>query len=256
MQGCVLPGRRCKNVNSPLNLFGRKYCGDSKSQPPAPSARGNTYTPPGPLGSDACRTDSCCVWDFIQRELFPQFIHDNGTCTALARAAVRVGFHDAGAWSTTSGFGGADGSLLLNANEIDRPENNGLQDIRSVGLGILQRYQEHGIGAADLVQFMHNVATVVCPRGPRILTFVGREDSDADAPTGLIPSTQTDPDFLIELFQNKTINAVDLGSLLGAHTVAQQFFADPSRAGMSLDSTPGVWDVSFYSELLASNPPE
>ncbi|KAL2837345.1 heme peroxidase [Aspergillus pseudoustus] len=195
------------------------------------------YERPGALGSAACQADTCCVRDFIQEELVQRFIHQNGTCNGLARAAVRLGFHDAGSWSTTSGMGGADGSFLLSPDEINRPENDGLQEIRTEGLQLLDRYSRNGVSAADLVQFMHNVAT------------------EANPP-GLIPSNnETDATYLIALFANKTISARDLAALLGAHTVAQQFHVNPSLAGQSLDSTPGVWDMNFYREMARPNPP-
>lgn len=169
---------------------------------------------------------------------------------------MRLGFHDAGSWSTTSGTGGADGSLLLNSDEINRPENDGLQEIRSEGLRLLNKYSRHEVSAADLVQFMHNVATVTCPLGPRLLTLVGREDSREANPVGLIPpNNASDATFLIELFENKTISPRDLAALLGAHTVAQQFYVNPSFAGQGLDSTPGVWDMNFYREMALPNPP-
>ncbi|KAJ9145464.1 hem peroxidase [Pleurostoma richardsiae] len=214
-----------------------------------------TYTPPGDLNSEACSADACCVWEYIQRNLTVLFIDTNGTCNNLARSAVRLGFHDAGAWSTSSGWGGADGSIVLNADEISRSENSGLQTIRSTALDFLEVYGDYGVGAADLVQFMHNVATVACPLGPRVLTYVGRHDDDTAAPVGLVPSTQSDADFLVGLFENKTFSAIDLASLIGAHTVAHQFFTELSRAGLPLDSTPGVWDTNFYSELLSSSSP-
>jgi catalase (peroxidase I) len=166
-----------------------------------------------------------------------------------------MGFHDAGAWSTTSGPGGADGSLVLSPDEINRSENNGLQEIRSKALALLAQYSTFSVGAADLVQFMHNVATIVCPLGPRVLTFVGRPDQSTSDPPGLLPDTHASADSLIQLFQDKTISANDLIALLGAHTAAKQFFVDTSLAGQPLDSTPGVWDVDFYSETLTASPP-
>jgi hypothetical protein len=181
------------------------------------------------------------------------FTETDGTCNALARAAVRLGFHDAAAWSKTTGPGGADGSLLLNANEITRSENNGLQDIRSKGLELLQKYGTYGVGAADLVQFMHNVAVVICPLGPRQLTFVGRDSSALVPPQGLIPDTKAPVTDLLNLFLNKTIGTIDLISLIGAHTTATQRFVDPTGPG-PLDSTIGIWDVAFYSEVLAPAP--
>lgn len=167
---------------------------------------------------------------------------------------MRFGFHDAGAWSKTSGFGGADGSLLLSSSEINRDENKGLQDIRN-RLLLLYNDINYNIGAADLVQFAHNVATVLCPLGPRLLTFVGRKDSK-QSPTGLIPNTNSPAQDLIDLFADKTIDVRDLISLIGAHSVANQFFVDPRQAGLPLDSTPGIWDVKFYAEAMLPTPPK
>jgi hypothetical protein len=84
------------------------------------------------------------------------FSNSDGTCNDLARAAVRLGFHDAGAWSTTSGGGGADGSIVLSSDEINRSENNGLQAIRSQALAILSQYSSFNVGAADLVRVERN----------------------------------------------------------------------------------------------------
>ena len=139
------------------------------------------------------------------------FSNSDGTCNDLARAAVRLGFHDAGAWSTSSGPGGADGSLVLSPDEITRSENNGLQDIRSQALSIMSKYSSFKIGAADLVQFMHNVATITCPLGPRVLTFVGRPDSSTANPTGLLPDVNSPADVLIQLFEDKTFSSVEIG---------------------------------------------
>jgi Peroxidase len=52
----------------------------------------------------------------------------SGRCTALARGAVRLGFHDAAAWEKTLSYGGADGSMIL-TDEVSRAENAGLQEI-------------------------------------------------------------------------------------------------------------------------------
>lgn len=183
------------------------------------------------------------------------FTNSDGTCNDAARAAVRLGFHDAGAWSKTSGSGGADGSLILSIDEINRSENNGMQDIRLKAIALLAKYAAWGVGAADLAQYMHNVATVVCPLGPRVLTFVGRKNSILSDPKGLLPDTNSPADQLIDLFAAKTINFKDLIALIGAHTTAKQRFVDTSKAGQSLDSTPGVWDVKFYSEITAPTSP-
>ncbi|KAK7419070.1 hypothetical protein QQX98_003572 [Neonectria punicea] len=213
-----------------------------------------TYSPPGSLNSTACRRDICCVWDYIQTDLTEIFFENNGACNRLARQAVRSGPHDAGAWSQTSRRGGADGSLLLSSDEISRTVNNGMEDIREVGLEILDRYQDFDISAGDLVQFMHNVAVVVCPLGPRMLTFVGRADND-ESPGGLIPTDDLSVDRIIEIFANKTLGTRDLVALVGAHTVAEQSFRDTNRAGAAMDTTPGIWDITYYQEVLTDSPP-
>jgi hypothetical protein len=209
-----------------------------------------TYVAPGELGSTACAKDTCCVWNYVAADLVELYTNENGTCNDYARAAVRLGFHDACAWSLTTGPGGADGSLVLGADEINRPENNGLQTIRTTAQGFLTKYGRYGVGAADLVQFMHNVAVVTCPLGPRQITLIGRDSSNLLPPEGLLPSTTSPVTDLLNLFVNKTIGTIDIISLIGAHTTATQRFVDPTAPG-PLDTTNGIWDVIFYAEVLA-----
>lgn len=161
-----------------------------------------------------------------------------------------MGFHDAGSWDKNSPNGGADGSLLMDFGEQDRPENNGLQSIRLILRDVQKKF---GVGYADLAQYAHNHATITCPKGPRVRTFVGRKDATKAAPTGLLPDTHDTPDNLIKLFENKGFSAHDLAALVGAHASAKQRFVDTSKAGFPLDTTPGVWDVEFYNDTL-NNP--
>lgn len=82
----------------------------------------------------------------------------DGQCNEAARQAIRLGFHDAGAWSLTSTFGGADGSMLISGDEKDRNENNGLQEIIATLQTMWGKYKPNGVGAADLVQHAAIVA--------------------------------------------------------------------------------------------------
>ena len=111
-------------------------------------------------GSAQCAKDTCCIWKYIAKDMEDKFRGSSGRCNRFARAAVRLGFHDAGAWSKTTGFGGADGSLIL-AGEVSRPENNGLQEIVQVTQAWYNTYKKYGVGMADLIQMGANVATVV-----------------------------------------------------------------------------------------------
>lgn len=180
----------------------------------------------------------------------------SGRCTGLARGAVRLGFHDAAGFSKATGpLGGADGSIILAAEEMTRVDNNGLQEIVAQTKAWYDKYKSFGVTVADMIQMGANVATVVCPLGPRVKTYVGRRDSSKPAPDGLLPKVTSSADVLIGLFQNKTIQPNGLTALVGAHTTSQQRFVDPARAGDPQDSTPGEWDVLFYNQTLDPNAP-
>ncbi|KAJ4415047.1 hypothetical protein N0V82_007563 [Gnomoniopsis sp. IMI 355080] len=163
---------------------------------------------------------------------------------------------DAAGFSKATGpGGGADGSLVLAPEEILRPENGGLQDSVDFTMELFGKWKSYGITMADLVQFSAQVAVVVCPLGPRSRTFSGRVDSSTACPDGLLPPASGSAAYNIELFRNKTIEPHGLTALIGAHTTSQQFFVDTDRAGDPQDSTPGIWDVLFYRQVLDGAPP-
>ncbi|KAF2752122.1 class II peroxidase [Sporormia fimetaria CBS 119925] len=194
---------------------------------------------------------ACCKWYDVSKELTTLFTGPDGQCNDNARAAIRMGFHDAGSWDKSSSHGGADGSLLMVFGEENRPENNGLQGIRLLLRGVKQKF---GVGYADLAQYAHNHATITCPKGPRVRTFVGRKDATKANPTGLLPDVHDSADNLIALFKNKGFSAHDLAALVGAHASAKQRFVEPAKAGFPLDTTPGIWDVEFYNDTLQEPP--
>jgi hypothetical protein len=221
----------------------------------AQSATIDTSIPKGNIGSAACKADPCCHWKWLAYEMTAKFNGTSGRCSKYARQAVRLGFHDAGVWSKTAGYGGADGSILL-SNEMSRADNNGLSAIADQTKNWYTKYNQYGMSMADIIQFGANVATVVCPLGPRIRTFIGRKDNSKAGPTGLLPSDKDSADTLINLFKAKTIDAHDLVALVGAHTTSQQHFVDTTRNGDPQDGTPGVWDMAFYPQTTNSGAPK
>ncbi|KAJ9668120.1 fungal class II heme-containing peroxidase [Coniosporium apollinis] len=185
------------------------------------------------------------VWGSIAEELKWRFLA-NGECTDAARAAIRAAFHDCFPGQ------GCDGSLFL-AQEFTRErENGGLAPI-SENLGKLA--QAKGVSVADMFQFASAYAIATCPMGPRIPAYVGRTDSSAPAPEGELPNPFMTGDAVLASFRAKGFSARDLAALIGAHTAAKQFRVDPSQQGAALDSTPGVWDVSYYQQLLDNTAP-
>lgn len=214
------------------------------------------YSPPGPLGSRACRRDTCCLWKYVADEMAQDFLESSGECNDLARQAVRLGFHDAGSWSKSASGGGADGSIIL-AGEWRRNENRGLESIARQMQLWYDKWHPQGAGMADLIQMASNVAAVSCPLGPRVRSFVGRPDSVRPEPANLLPGPNDDAASLVALFEDKTIVLRELIALIGAHTTSTQHFVDPAMAGAPQDTTPGVWDASWYNETLdETSPPQ
>ncbi|KAK4100536.1 class II peroxidase [Parathielavia hyrcaniae] len=217
------------------------------------------YTPPGALGSAACSADACCVYSYAADDMAAVFREPSsargGECTELARQAVRLAFHDAGTWSKTAGGGGADGSVILAGEWALRAENRGLGGIAPLVQALYDRYRPHGARMADLVQLAATVAAVSCPLGPRVRSFVGRNDSAVPAPEGRLPDVRAGAAELVALFADKTVPLGELIALIGAHSVSTQLFVDLARAGAPQDTTPGVWDVLWYNQTISEPPP-
>ncbi|KAK5660603.1 hypothetical protein OQA88_13166 [Cercophora sp. LCS_1] len=222
-----------------------------------PTDRTNFYTaPPGGRNAKACRADRCCIWKHIADDMkASMFDSGTGTCTDTARGAIRLGFHDAAAWSKTSGGSGADGSILLSGSEMTRPENAALIPVGQQFTTWFDTYRSYGVTMADLIQFGAKVAAASCPGGPRIRTFIGRTDNPNPAPQFLLPPVTLDAPAIIEMFGNKTIGPGGLVALLGAHTASRQRTIDPARSGDPQDSTPGVWDTKYFTETLSPDAP-
>lgn len=85
--------------------------------------------------------------------------------------------------------------------------------------------------------------------------FIGRKDSTQAPPEGLIPNPRSPGDELVKLFEDKGISPTELAALIGAHTTAKQRVFDPSMAGTPLDSTPGIWDIKYYQQVLQRTAP-
>ncbi|CAK7212264.1 hypothetical protein SBRCBS47491_001404 [Sporothrix bragantina] len=226
---------------------------------PAVVDNGVVYTRPdaaikaGESGLDtaACRQDTCCAWSYIVPAMVTAFSENNGSTSTPVPEFARDG---------SVGSGGADGSILLSAGELQRIENRGMGDYANVVMSWYDTFRTYApsITVADLIQVGAMVATVTCPGGPRIRAFVGRPDVDDRVPPPehhLLPSPSANASTMLEMFAAKTFTVTDLVALVGAHTVSHQYFVDPLYAGMPQDTTDGVFDTKFYAETDTDAPP-
>jgi hypothetical protein len=218
---------------------------------PAASLAPPTGAPPYIPATDATGKGCPAVWTQISQDLTKMFLQADGQCNDAARAAVRAVFHDCGTWSKAQGnAGGCDGSLILSAEENAKAENRGLQ---AISTSVKELATRRKVGVADMLAYAGAHATVTCPLGPTVPIKIGRQDSAKAANIALLPGNATlSADVILSLFADKGFSPPEVAALVGAHSTSKQFFADPAKAGQPQDSTPGVWDVKFYSETTTT----
>lgn len=130
--------------DSQLTTIGKDIKAILLDQKDAQSSVIDAGAPAGTLDSAACKADLCCVWKWVSYDMTAKFNGTSGRCTKYARGAVRLGFHDAGVWSNTSSYGGADGSILL-TDELSRADNNGLTAIADQMKTWYTKYNKYGV---------------------------------------------------------------------------------------------------------------
>ncbi|KAJ7642416.1 heme peroxidase [Mycena polygramma] len=200
-----------------------------------------------PLKANA-KNPVCKPWYDVRDAIMGELYH--GRCGDLARASVRLAFHDAGPFSSAlqaKGLpnGAADGSMLTDVNEVKRTENSGLGPIVAALTPLPARFN---VGPGDVLHLAGVLGVLACPGGPQIKTLVGRPLPKNLAPDNLLPNPNSPVKVLTDRFADMGFSIREMMALMGAHSTAKQRFVNPSLAGETLDSTPEIWDVRFYSE--------
>ncbi|KAA8913462.1 heme peroxidase [Sphaerosporella brunnea] len=212
------------------------------------------------------RNRSCKKWfqirDYILREIFD--VRPGAQCGDNARAAVRLAFHDgeckferwnllpchSSSWRT---HGGADGSMLIDPTEIERPDNNGLQQIVTALTPLAAQF---GVSNADILHVTGILGVIVCPGGPVIETWVGRRDARWRNPTGLLPDVNDSVLKMVARFKDMGFNVRDLMALIGAIRPRNRGLSTPPELENPRirHQTSGM--LSFYGETLNDTVPE
>ncbi|EMD39914.1 GP generic peroxidase [Gelatoporia subvermispora B] len=192
---------------------------------------------------------TCLSWfgvlDDIQTNMF-----GGGTCNDLARAAIRLTFHDgigrSMALSNSGEFGGegADGSIItFSRTELSYPANKGLELI----VDALGHFADaHGVSYGDIIQFAGAVATSNCPGAPRLPFHAGRPNAIAPSPPDLVPSPSDSVEMILARMSDAGLTTEDTIALLAAHSVGKQRTLDLNITGMPFDTTPDAFDTQFY----------
>ncbi|KAJ7169217.1 heme peroxidase [Mycena crocata] len=198
----------------------------------------------------------CVPWYGIRDAMMRGMFQESriGRCNDAARASIRLAFHDAGTFSLAlqaAGLpnGGADGSILVDPNEVLRPENNGLQNIVSLLQPLPAQF---GVAPGDILHLAGVLGVLACPGGPLINAYIGREAPKNIAPNGLLPNPEDPVEVTTARFADMGFSIRELMALIGSHTTAKQRFVDVAKASTSFDSTVDIWDVRFYSETQST----
>ncbi|KAJ7689785.1 heme peroxidase [Mycena rosella] len=170
--------------------------------------------------------------------------------TDLARASVRLAFHDAGmlnagdfqgilnqfkagpfslvAQAAGRPNGAADGSLLTDPDEVLRPENNGLGKIVAALQSLPVKFN---VSPGDVLHLAGTLSVFACPGGPVIKT-----------PVPILTARFADMGFSVR----------ELMAIIGAHITGKQRLVNTAVANSAFDSIVDIWGVRFYSETQSA----
>jgi len=195
------------------------------------------------------RANTC---DFLQpiRDDLLENLFDN-ECGDAAHGALRLLFHDAIGIDPIAGGGGADGSIaVFNATELAFPANAGLDDVLDDVGPFLLKYADV-LSPGDFIQFAGALSLVNCPGAPRVKFLLGRPQPKAASPPNLVPEP-FDPVTQILARMNAAggFSPKEVVALLSSHSVAGADTIDPTLQGVPFDSTPSVFDTTFFIEAL------
>jgi hypothetical protein len=146
--------------------------------------------------------------------------YDRRLCNFYIRAAA----HDS--LSISEGFGGADGSVLLTADEIKRPENNYDSFAFLLSKNALALAKRYNTSVADVVAVCGAVATEY-QGGPTIISYntstepflVGRFDKIVPNPANALAPANMNTTGFANFAGNRNLTMEEMTALMGSHSL-------------------------------------
>lgn len=145
--------------------------------------------------------------------------YDRRLCNFYVRAAA----HDS--FSISEGFGGADGSIFLTQDEINRPENKYDSWAFLLSQNALALAKKYNTSVADIVAVCGAVATEF-QGGQTIIMddqnhpfLVGRYDSIEPNPANKLPGSNINLDAFATFAANKNLTLEEMTALMGSHSL-------------------------------------
>ena len=146
--------------------------------------------------------------------------YDKRLCNFYIRAAA----HDS--LSISEGFGGADGSIFLTADEIQRPENNYDSFAFLLSKNALALAKRYNSSVADVVAVCGAVATEY-QGGPTIISYdpttepflVGRFDKTTPNPARALAPANLNTIGFSTFAQNRNLTIQEMTALMGSHSL-------------------------------------
>jgi hypothetical protein len=182
----------------------------------------------------------------------------------LCNFYIRAAAHDS--FSISEGFGGADGSVLLTQDEINRPENKYDSWAHILSQNALVLAKRYDTSVADIISVCGAVATEF-QGGPTIVKddssqpfLVGRFDSINPNPANKLPGSNINLEGFANFAQNRNLTMEEMTALMGSHSIVDNRGCQRTN-GTQCDPTIEAcadlrmykWSNQYYRDVCSPN---
>lgn len=196
----------------------------------------------------------------IEQSYDPKIVDWNGVisgCRATCRFDrrlcnfyVRAAAHDS--LTLSEGFGGADGSVLLTADEISRPENNYDSWAFLLSQNALALAKRYNTSVADTIAVCGAVATEFSG-GPNIVSSlvggsfsVGRYDAVEPNPNKKLPGSNIDLASFSAFAASRNLTLVEMTALMGSHSLIDNRGCERTNGTQCDPTTESCTDLRIF----------